>query len=108
MIAPEIQAVAFDAVGTLLFPEPSAAVVYADVGRRFGSRLDVEEIARRFRAAFHEEEQIDVADDLRTSEEREERRWRRIVKRVLDDVSDGEQCFRRLYDHFARPDAWRL
>jgi len=35
-------------------------------------------------------------------------RWRSIVAEVLDDVADGDACFRELYDHFARPDAWRV
>lgn len=97
----------FDAVGTLLHPEPPAPVVYAAVGRRFGSRLDEAEIAQRFRAAFLRQEQADHSIGLRTSEEREWMRWRAIVAEVLDDVSDPEGCFAELHSHFARPNAWR-
>ena len=39
----DARAVFFDAVGTLLHPDPSAAEVYAGVGRRYGSRLSVSE-----------------------------------------------------------------
>jgi putative hydrolase of the HAD superfamily len=97
----------FDAVGTLLHPEPSAPEVYAAIGRRFGSRLEEVEIAVRFRAAFRRQEEVDYASGLRTSEERELARWRAIVREVLDDVSDAEMCFQELYAHFARTAAWR-
>jgi putative hydrolase of the HAD superfamily len=102
-----IRGVLLDAVGTLIHPDPPASVVYADIGRKFGSRWTQAEIAKRFRAAFHHEEAEDWRDNLRTSEEREERRWRHIVSEVLDDVADKEECFRILFDHFAQPAAWR-
>src|SRR6266700_2023811 len=108
MKEPPLRAVAFDAVGTLIHPDPPAAAVYAAFGRRFGSRLDVAEIRLRFSAAFAEQERLDAQNGLATSEERELRRWRDIVARVLDDVADPAGCFAELYAHFARPDAWRI
>jgi putative hydrolase of the HAD superfamily len=101
-----IRAVYFDAVGTLIHPEPPAPVVYAAVARRHGSGLSLEQIRARFRAAFAAEEARDRAANLRTSEAREVRRWRHIVAGVLDDVTDGEACFRELYEHFSRPETW--
>jgi putative hydrolase of the HAD superfamily len=97
----------FDAVGTLIHPDPPAPSVYAAVGHRFGSRLDEATIAARFRAAFRRQEEMDHAGNLRTDEARELARWRTIVGEVLDDVTDPETCFQELYAHFARPDAWR-
>jgi putative hydrolase of the HAD superfamily len=102
-----IRGVVLDAVGTLIHPNPPAPVVYAGVGERFGSRWTQAEIVQRFRAAFHHGEAEDWRDNLRTSEEREERRWRHIVNEVLDDVADKEECFRILFDHFAQAAAWR-
>jgi putative hydrolase of the HAD superfamily len=99
--------VAFDAVGTLIHPEPPAPEVYAAVGRRFGCRRTVAEIAARFRTAFRAEEDWDRQHGWRTSEGREHERWRRIVGAVLDDVDDPAGCFGELFDHFARPGAWR-
>src|SRR5438132_1602800 len=101
MLAPAIRAVFFDAVGTLIYPEPNAADVYTAVGRRYGSRLTTEVIAPRFRSAFQAEEALDLRNDLRTYEAREVLRWRRIVAAVLDDVSDAEACFRELFEHFS-------
>jgi putative hydrolase of the HAD superfamily len=106
MIPYEIAAVFFDAVGTLIHPRPEAARVYAKVGRRFGSRLTEEEIAQRFRNAFHLREEEDRRDGWRTDEYRERRRWREIVAEVLDDVSDPAGCFATLYEHFRKPESW--
>jgi putative hydrolase of the HAD superfamily len=100
-------AVVFDAVGTLIHPDPPAPAVYAEVGRKFGSRLPPAVIAARFGEAFRREEVRDLATGLRTSEARERERWRRIVAAVLDDVADPQACFEQLFDHFSRPAAWR-
>src|SRR5437867_1152954 len=101
-----IQAIVYDAVGTLMHVHPSVEAVYAEVGRRFGSRLDRAEIRRRFRAAFAEQEELDRAALWRTNEERERERWRAIVSRVLDDVADGAGCFATLYERFAQSSSW--
>jgi putative hydrolase of the HAD superfamily len=107
-IAPEIKAVIFDAVGTLIHPTPAAGVAYAEHGQQFGSRLETAEIVRRFTVAFREEELRDQANDHRTDEEREIARWRTIVTTVLDDVEDQEGCFASLYAHFRQPKAWSV
>ena len=102
--------IAFDAVGTTIQPSPPAAEVYYKVARRFGSRLAQDEIARRFRIAFRETEQGDLAAPLEvrliTSEAREQERWRQIVRTVIDDIADATACFEELFGHFARPAAW--
>lgn len=109
-----IRAVAFDAVGTLIFADPPVAAIYEEVGRRHGSRRTREEIARRFRAAFaqaeeetpRDERDWDRPDLLRCDEAGERHRWQRIVASVLDDAADPEACFEELFAHFARPGAW--
>ncbi len=105
------QWIAFDAVGTLIHPVPAAGDVYHQVAGRFGSRLAAEEVASRFKRAFRESEQGDLAlpDEARlaTSEAREYERWKEIVTRVLDDVHDVAGCFEELFAHFARPTSWR-
>lgn len=109
--APRYRCIAFDAVGTIIQPTPSAAEVYYQMARRFGSRLSSDEIARRFRQAFRESEQGDaaVAPELRlmTSETRETERWRWIVETVIDDIADTAGCFAELFAHFSRPESWR-
>jgi putative hydrolase of the HAD superfamily len=100
--------VIFDAVGTLLHPEPAAHAVYAEAGRRHGSRLDADTIRRRFRAAFARQEELDRAAGWRTDEAREVERWRQIVAETLADLPDPSACFRELYVYFARPSGWRV
>jgi putative hydrolase of the HAD superfamily len=103
--------IAFDAVGTLIYPAPAAGEVYHQVASRFGSRLPADEVIHRFRRAFRESEQGDMAmpdgTRLATSEEREYQRWKEIVTSVLDDVPDLDGCFAELFAHFANPLAWR-
>ena len=101
-----IRAVVFDAVGTLINPDPPAEDVYAQVGRRFGSRLAVPDIAERFKVAFRKEEERDRLAGYQTSEEREIERWRHIVAAVLDDAEDVEAAFNELFKHFAHAESW--
>jgi putative hydrolase of the HAD superfamily len=102
------RAVFFDAVGTLLFPEPSAPVIYAETARRYGLTLSPVDVRDRFVAAYRAEEAADAAAEWATSEDRERDRWRRIVTDTLAGVADPEACYRHLFDHFARPAAWRV
>jgi putative hydrolase of the HAD superfamily len=51
-----IRAIYFDAVGTLVHPEPAVAVVYADAARRFGSHYRADDLATRFQRAFQAQE----------------------------------------------------
>jgi putative hydrolase of the HAD superfamily len=104
---PNVRAIFFDAVGTLIHPEPPAALVYAEAGRRHGSRLTAAEVAQRFAAACAREEALDLAQGQQTSEKRELQRWQRIVAEVLDDVANPAACFAELYRHFSQSAAWR-
>lgn len=104
----EVRAVFFDAVGTLIFPNPSAITIYSEVARLHGLALSNSEIQTRFRSAYQAEEDADRQAGWLTSESRETARWRRIVIEALDGVPDPESCFRDLFDHFARPRAWRV
>lgn len=103
-----IRVVCFDAVGTLIYPHPPAAEVYAAVGRRHGSRLDPQLVAKRFHAAFGRQEQLDQQSGLRTSEERERRRWQAIVADVFAELPDSALAFAELWQHFAEPHAWAV
>ena len=103
-----VRAVFFDAVGTLLFPEPSAPAVYAEVARGFGLHLSATEVRERFLTAYRREEAADVARGWTTSEERERDRWRTIVTTTLAGATDPGACFAHLFEHYSRPAAWRV
>lgn len=104
-----VEAVVFDAVGTLIRPEPAAAAAYHRAAQRYGSRLAGGEIARRFKAAFARQESLDAAGGAwRTDEQRERARWQAIVAEVLDDVAEQAELFADLWRHFAEPAHWSL
>jgi putative hydrolase of the HAD superfamily len=107
-LPPHIRAVFFDVVGTILFPNPGAPSVYAEIGQRGGLNLDVRDIRTSFIAAYNIEEEIDRATGWMTSEERERDRWKNIVAATLRGVNDPECCFEELFQHFAKPASWRL
>lgn len=102
------QAVAFDAVGTLIVPDPSPAAVYSAIAREHGIELNPDLVRGRFRSAFRREEEIDRAAGWRTNAEREVNRWQSIVAATLPEVADQTGCFRSLWDHFADPKSWRV
>jgi putative hydrolase of the HAD superfamily len=109
-VHPDVRWILFDAVGTLIHPDPLVAVAYQSVAREFGVELDVDVIRERFTAAFSRE--FSAADGLAresTSEQDEYNRWRCIVAAVLHDVPDGAgEPFERLWRHFSLPASWRL
>lgn len=106
--------IAFDAVGTLIHPDPPVAVAYAEAARRHGSTLTADDIRPRFRRVWKESETHDLAgiassaatEPLATNEVRERERWRWIVCQVIHDIADPDDCFEELWQHFAQPTSW--
>lgn len=103
-----LRAVFFDAVGTLIVPRIGAPEVYRTLAAKQGVQLDANLVRERFVAAYRVEEASDRAAGWVTSEERERERWRAIVTTTLSDLPDPEAGFLELFEHFARPDSWRL
>ena len=103
-----IKAVAFDAVGTLIYPIPAVTESYYLFGKKYGSSLTRNEVKRRFKEANILQKKIDVENDFLTSEDREMERWRGIVTYVFDDVENFEKCFNELHNYFSFPESWPL
>ena len=116
-----IRAILFDAVGTLIYPEPDAVEVYSHYGRKFGSNLSREVIGVRFSEAMREFFPTDPIPIIPTgtgespasgnaptcSERIEYSRWQNIVASVFVDVANAHgELFRQLWKHFARSDSW--
>lgn len=95
-------------MGTLIHPSPSVAQAYWTIGRRFGSRLTVAEVGERFDREFGNSFSNNESANLTSNEQIERARWQQIVDRVLEDVSDREQCFAEVHRHFSEPSAWKL
>lgn len=103
-IPPPVRAILFDAVGTLIFPDPPAAEVYHREGQKLGSQYSADEVARRFHAAIKTHHQGGS-----TSDDVERQRWNRIIYAIFDDVSDPERIlFGQLWRHFGSAASWRL
>jgi putative hydrolase of the HAD superfamily len=107
MIDPDIRAVFFDAVGTLLFPHVPVCRTYAECAGRHGAAVTEEELRVPFREAFARQEKRDAHDEWRTDEDRERMRWRAIVEDVLPGVH-ADSCFSELWSWFSTTGAWTL
>lgn len=103
-----VRAVFFDAVGTLIVPEPPAPDVYSDTAARHGLSISPTQVSVRFLAAIRKEDQTDRAANWITNEARETARWQAIVYASLEGADDPEICFRELYSYFGNPTAWRV
>src|SRR5947207_3404415 len=102
-----IAGIVFDAVGTLIKPDPSVAVAYTAAARRQGVELEPEDVRARFQVHFQSDEVHGEQGVLTTDEATERRRWRKIVGDVLPEIAEPERAFQELWDHFSRPESWR-
>jgi putative hydrolase of the HAD superfamily len=100
-----IRAVVFDAVGTVILPNPGASEVYARVAASHGIAVP-DDLGRLLWARFRLEDQWDRDNEWRTSEARERERWRNIVNAALPGTTDA--VFEELFQHFSKPSAWRV
>jgi putative hydrolase of the HAD superfamily len=111
-----IRAVLFDAVGTLIYPDPPVAEVYWRIGQRLGSQQTVAEVGRRFGDAFSRLATPPPAcadnfeqESLVTSEGHERRRWQQIVGDVFQGLpANNGDLFQQLWEHFSSADNWAL
>src|SRR5262245_62947734 len=83
-----IAGIVFDAVGTLIKPDPSVAMAYTAAARRQGVDLEAEEVRARFHAHFQSDAVHGEQGVLSTDEETERRRWRQIVFGVLPEIPE--------------------
>jgi putative hydrolase of the HAD superfamily len=102
-----IEGIVFDAVGTLIKPDPSVAAAYTAAARRQGVELSLEEVRARFQVHFQSDEVHGEQGVLSTDEATERRRWRQIVAGVLPELADPDRAFDELWDHFSSPASWR-
>ena len=103
-----IRCVAFDAVGTVIYPEPSVASAYASIAKRHGSRLTESDVEERLPLAVSVFDDHSSVNDFRTSEDEEHELWKQVVARVFADVDPIDDCFNELYDWFGRVESWRI
>lgn len=93
-------AVTFDAAGTLLHPAEPVADVYARLAARHGSARDARAIGAAFTAAMRDAKSLREGDPT----------WRKFWTHVVATSTgcDAAALVDELYDHYAKPEAWRL
>ncbi|GHB94730.1 HAD-IA family hydrolase [Cerasicoccus arenae] len=100
-----VQAITFDAAGTLMVPHPSVGEVYAEVLAAMGYSVDPSLLEQRFRASFKAQKSTTPEAVLDRAS------WRKIVAGTLKDLTpsaDFETQFDALWHTFAEPNRWRV
>lgn len=106
MNEPQSGQLLFDAFGTLIYPEPDAASVYFDFGRRFGDSRSLETIRQLFKQSLAKF--TGPSGNLQTDPSTEIERWKNIVEAVFGHLPIWESLFTQLWQHFGNPQHWRL
>lgn len=106
----------FDAVSTVIYPEPDVFTAYHWHAVNFGTQLTRDEVKAGFHKLRQElfdselpPESIDFdAIELVSSDQIEFDLWRCLVERLFTDVKDPLGLFHALWSHFALASSWRV
>ncbi|MCC5789339.1 MAG: HAD-IA family hydrolase [Opitutales bacterium] len=104
----EIQAITFDAGGTLLFPHPDVGTIYAEILANHGSQICPRELDQAF--VQHWREAI-IEPKKEISHAFEKAWWRKVVEATLQSIQGPElsdEIFTDLWENFALPHRWRI
>jgi putative hydrolase of the HAD superfamily len=100
-----VKAIAFDAVGTVMYAEPSVSQAYCHLlEQSCGVAVDPGRVRAVLKARLGERTDT---ENLRTSEELERVFWFDLISELVDDPSQRQSAFVHLFAHFARPESWR-
>jgi len=108
-----VEAVFFDAAGTLLYADPPVGEVYACALREAGVNAEGAEVQMQFERAWHRirHEQPPNKLPYGSTEAEAMRWWRRVVResfRPFGLPATFEEVFLHLWTHFSSAAAWRL
>ncbi|MFK7767616.1 MAG: HAD family hydrolase [Mariniblastus sp.] len=104
----------FDAVGTVIYPDPGVIDVYLKLGEDHGSDLTRQQVKDRITIARRKYFNVGVAGNrdgvpsLDSSEVIEFALWKRLVLDVFAELESADILFDELWSHFADPNHWRL
>lgn len=100
-----IKVVAFDAVGTLIYAEPSVSATYCRVLNELsGSPVDEAFVRRVLGMRLAERSSH---ENLRTNEVAERQYWYDLIAELVPDANRVNACFDSLYHHFGLASNWR-
>ena len=94
-----IEAVTFDAGGTLIEPWPSVGAVYAEVARKFGLECSGERLTAQFKDAW----------TLQTAFRYTREEWAAMVRHSFAGMADvSDRLFDAIYERFSEPRSWLI
>lgn len=104
-----VQAITFDAGGTLLEPYPSVGEVYAEVLLSFGFERDADRLEADFRTAFSSVSKNPAVLD---PNEREKDFWRQVVRKTIEQEPFSPELFpdvfTTMWETFSHGTRWRV
>jgi len=104
-----VEAISFDAAGTLLFPKPSIGAIYQEVLAAHELSLDSHQLEQAFQASF---KKVKKDHSIADPEGRERAYWKTVVAesiQLLTSLPDNfEVVFEALWQEFAKGSRWRL
>lgn len=107
-----IQAVFFDAAGTLITTAKSVGESYAVIAQKYGMRVTPEELSGRFHICFNGASPLAFPSAQPAAiGELEKDWWRRVVREVFSPFGAFDRFddyFDELFAHFARAESWML
>jgi putative hydrolase of the HAD superfamily len=107
-----IQAIFFDAAGTLFHLTKTVGAHYALVARETGLKLDAQKLDHAFHTAWNQMPERSPIDGPRKNDDKGW--WRELVHLVLEQAApslselDRDNFFEIAYQHFAEPGVWEL
>ena len=107
-----IQAIFFDAAGTLMKPNRSVGESYAGFAAKYGVTVTPPEVSERFRVCFGKAPQLAFPGAPEETVAALERNWwKRLVAQVFEPWSpfgEFDEFFDELFAYFAEPGVWSL
>ena len=104
-----VEAISFDAAGTLLFPKPTVGAIYQEVLTAHELLLDSSQLEQAFQASF---KKVKKNRSIANPEDRERAYWKTVVAesiQLLTSLPDNfETVFEALWQEFAKGNRWRL
>jgi putative hydrolase of the HAD superfamily len=95
----KIEAVTFDAGGTLIDPWPSVGAVYAEVAREFGFDCSAERLTAQFKNTWA----------LQTAFRYSRAEWAHVVRHSFGEMADiTDDLFNAIYERFSEARSWLI
>ncbi len=99
----------FDAVGTLIYPDPPVYGTYQSIANKYGSNLTEDIISKRFKESYKTHFSINPEINTLSNEKLEKQRWKNVVDDIFNETSvSNPDLFLELWQHFSEPNHWKL